>query len=444
MSVAVFLKNNLKNIPPVIGKTINKFPYDYRPGIGAVYRQRKLEIAKYESYSAKKRQDFVFQQMKSIVSFAYKNVSAYKDYYNKQGFHPDLLLSFDDIAKIPLTSKSILNQYPIEERSYPKKGRYIVNTGGSSGTPFSFYIESSSMGHEWAHMHTIWSKLGFKVSDLKLVFGGRSNIKNYVDYDVVRNNFALDLYADYKAVSAKLKKILKRYEVKYLHGYPSSIYDFAIFCREQDNELREMLSKQLVGAFMGSEFPHPHYREVIQNVFGIDTISWYGHTERCVLAYEKNEKFVYEPFQTYGYAEEVSSDGQNELVATSYYNQASPLIRYNTNDEITETISEGGILKSFQMKGGRSGEFVIDRDGKKINLTGLIFGRHHELFNKAKYIQVKQVDTGVIEIHYVANGLLADKAATLFDSNNVNMDISFVQRDEPVRTVAGKVGLLIK
>ena len=41
MSVAVFLKNNVKNIHPVIGKTINKFPYDYRPGIGAVYRQRK-------------------------------------------------------------------------------------------------------------------------------------------------------------------------------------------------------------------------------------------------------------------------------------------------------------------------------------------------------------------------------------------------------------------
>ena len=96
------------------------------------------------------------------------------------------------------------------------------------------------------------------------------------------------------------------------------------------------------------------------------------------------------------------------------------------------------------MKGGRSGEFVIDRDGKKINLTGLIFGRHHELFNEAKYIQVKQIEPGVIEIHYVANALSANKAATLFDSNNVNMDISFVQRDEPVRTVAGKVGLLIK
>ena len=211
MSIAVFLKKNLSNIPPCIGVFVNNIPYSYRPGIGSTYHKRKLEIAKYDSSSLEKRQNFVFQQMKSIVDFAYQNVRAYNDYYNKQGFHPDSLLSFDDITKIPLTSKSILSQYPIEERSYPKKGRYIVNTGGSSGTPFGFYIEPSSMGHEWAHMHTIWKKLGFKVSDLKLGFGGRSNIKNFVDYDVVRNTFALDLYADYKDVSVRLKKILKRY-----------------------------------------------------------------------------------------------------------------------------------------------------------------------------------------------------------------------------------------
>lgn len=444
MSIAVFLKENLTNIPPVIGKVINRIPYDYRPGISAVYRQRKSEIAQYESFSIEERQRFIFQRMKAMVDFAYYNVPAYADYYDSKGFHPDALSCFDDISKIPLTSKSILNNYPIEERSFQKKGRYVVNTGGSSGTPFCFYIKPSSMGHEWAHMHTIWNKLGFRSEDLKLGFGGRSNIKDFVDYDVVRNTFALDLYADYRDVSRKLKKILKKYQVKYLHGYPSSIYDFAVYCKEQDNELRDMLAKQLKGAFMGSEFPHPHYREVIEDVFGIDTISWYGHTERCVLAYEKNRKFVYEPFQTYGYAELVNNNGKNELVATSYYNQASPLIRYSTNDEITETVTEGGILQSFQMKGGRSGEFVIDRDGKKINLTGLIFGRHHKLFNEAKYIQVKQIALGVIEIHYVAENLPVDKAATLFDSENVNMNISFVQESEPVRTVAGKVNLLIK
>ncbi len=444
MSVAVFLKNNLKNISPGVGRSINRFPYDYRPGIGSVYRQRKAELTRFENSSFKENRHFIFLRMKAIVEFVYENIEFYKKYYSDNDFHPKQLKGFEDIVKIPLTSKEILNEYDLESRSYPKKGRYVVNTGGSSGTPFGFYIEPSSMGHEWAHMHTIWDKLGFKASDLKIVFGGRSNIKDLIDYDVVRNSFALDLYADYKKVADKLKKILKRHEVKYLHGYPSSIYDFAVYCKEHDTELQGMLAGMLKGAFMGSEFPHPHYRDTVEEIFGIESVSWYGHTERCILAYEKNLKYVYEPFQTYGYAEVVTVEGKSELVGTSYYNQASPLIRYSTNDEITDSVVEGGILKSFKMKGGRSGEFAIDRDGKQINLTGLIFGRHHELFNVAKYLQVKQVEPGVIEIHYVANEVPVEKAAKLFDSANVNMDISFVKRNEPARTVSGKVGLLIK
>lgn len=444
MSIAVFLKNNLTNIPPGMGRLINRLPYNYRPGIGKVYQQRKKEIAAYETFSTEEKQCFIFERMKNIVDFAYANIPAYKNYYDTEGFHPEKLNCFDDINKIPLTSKAILNKFDLEARSFPKKGRYIVNTGGSSGTPFAFYIEPISMGHEWAHMHTIWDKLGYKVSDFKIGFGGRSNISDFVDYDAVRNTFAIDLYADYKTVAIKLKKILKKHAVKYLHGYPSSIYDFAVYCKEHDPELQNLLAKQLKGAFMGSEFPHPHYREIIENVFDIDTISWYGHTERCVLAYEKNKKFVYEPFQTYGYAEVINDNGKNELVATSYYNQASPLIRYNTNDEIMEPIVEQGILTSFQMKGGRSGEFVIDKNGKKINLTGLIFGRHHEIFNYSKFIQVKQIAQGVIEIHYVSDTLPLNKAASLFDANNVNLDISFVKEKEPVRTAAGKVNLLIK
>ena len=29
----------------------------------------------------------------------------------------------------------------------------MVNTGGSSGSPFSLFIQPNSMGHEWAHTH---------------------------------------------------------------------------------------------------------------------------------------------------------------------------------------------------------------------------------------------------------------------------------------------------
>jgi phenylacetate-CoA ligase len=232
--------------------------------------------------------------------------------------------------------------------------------------------------------------------------------------------------------------ILKKYTIRYLHGYPSSIYNFALYCKESDTGLKDILSKHLQGAFLISEYPYPQYRNVIEEVFGINTVSWYGHTERCILAYEKHKKYIYEPFHTYGFAEVVPIDGESQLIGTSYYNHASPLIRYNTND-IISGVEEDGILKSFKITKGRDGESVIDKQGNKINLTALIFGRHHKLFNVAKFIQVKQVVPGKIAIYFVADTLSEEIASQLFDSNNVNLDITFIKISAPVLPMSGNI-----
>lgn len=445
MSIALFLKNNLNNIPPSVGSIINKIPYSIRPGIGNTYRKRKNEINEFEKFTNSQKKLYFFDRVNLITQYAYNLIPFYKDFYIRHSFNPSMLKSFDDIQRIPIVNKMILEEYDLERRSHKTRARYTVNTGGSSGTPFSLYIEPSSMGHEWAHMHHIWEKLGYRPANFKLVFGGRSDIKGLVEYDVVRNSFFVDVYADYKEVSRKLKSILRKYSIKYLHGYPSAIYDFSIFCEMEDPELGDLLARNLKGAFLGSEYPHKLYRENIEDVFDIKSISWYGHTERSVLAYEKKEKFTYEPFGTYGFSEAISQNNQNcSLIATSYYNFASPLIRYDTNDIVSDVETIDGVLNSFKLTKGREGEFVLDNNKKKINLTGLIFGRHHEIFNHSKFIQVKQIEVGKIEIHFVSNSLSEKGASELFDKRNLNMSIDFVKRDEPYRTGSGKVNLLIR
>ena len=44
--------------------------------------------------------------------------------------------------------------------------------------------------------------------------------------------------------------------------------------------------------------------------------------------------------------------------------------------------SNVGLVKEFAIKEGRSGDFIEDRNGKKIPLTALIFGRHHKAGEK--------------------------------------------------------------
>jgi len=446
MSLSVFLKNNLKNIPPAIGLLINKLPYAYRPGIGKVYRERRQQITEFSNYSEGKKKQFVFERMKALVDHAYQQVPFYREYYTARKFDPRQLKSFDDLEAIPIVDKAILKEYPLEYRSAQTKGRYLVNTGGSTGTPFSLYIEPSSMGHEWAHMHHLWEKLGYRPTDLKLLFGGRSDLNGPLEYDVLRNHFAVDIYSDYALVAKALKKQLTKYSIPYLHGYPSAIYDFALYVGERDPELIDLLKKTLKGVFLGSEYPQTRFRSTIEKTFDVPSISWYGHTERCILAGELEEKYTYNPFCTYGYteAEKANDEGDHYLIGTSYYNFASPLIRYNTNDLIADLQYKDAILSGFRIAHGREGEFVVDAAGKKISLTGLIFGRHHELFNSSDFIQVRQPEPGRIEIHYVSTQITEGSARELFDHRNLNFQMDFIRRDAPVRTSSGKVNLLIK
>ena len=231
--------------------------------------------------------------------------------------------------------------------------------------------------HEGIHMTTIWEKIGYKNSDLKLIMAGQNTVKNGIDFCFRSNSIRLDMYKEFGQLAPKLKEIAKKSPIRFLHGYPSLFYEFALYCDEQDHELREILRKSLKGAFLGSEYPHPKFRDKIESVFNIDSVNWYGHTEGAVLACEKKEKFRYYPFQTYGFAE-MTNEGH--LIGSTYYNKAAPFIRYDTEDIISDAEIKNGFLISFGIKDGRNGEFIIDKNGKKISLTGLDFRTTSQAF----------------------------------------------------------------
>jgi phenylacetate-CoA ligase len=447
MSIAPLIKSTVEKIPFPIGAVIARVPYVYRPGLGTLYRRRKTELSEYQQNTNHKKEAFIFARMKAIVAHAFEHIAFYRNYYQESGFHPSQLASFADLAKIPVVTKSLLQGAPLVERSFPVKGRYLVNTGGSSGSPLGFYIQPSSMGHEWAHMHHIWAKLGYRQNDLKLCFAGR-DIKNVaVCYDALRHHYSINIYRPHREIARELKKVLNNRTIGYLHGYPSALYDFASYCEDEDSELTDLLRGQLKGAFLGSEYPTPIYRNKIESVFRIPSVSWYGHTERAILAWEKNEPFVYHPFQTYGYAEAVTESGANstKLVGTSYYNLASPLIRYDTGDEIEIVKQTSGILESFRVASGREGDYVIDSSGKKISLTGLVFGRHHRIFDKAKFVQVSQSEPGEMTFYVtgVGTNMTLDGFAKNFDLTGIDMAFDFVAMDSPILSPSGKVCLKV-
>src|SRR5690606_3399393 len=139
----------------------------------------------------------------------------------------------------------------------------------------------------WAHMHHIWSALGFKQHDLKVVFGGRADVRDVAQYDSARHQVNVDLYKGWPIIADKLIGVFKKYSPSYLHGYPSSIFDFVIWLDSNKHPLLDVLRQSIKGMFLGSELPAPPLREEVERLLNCRSVSWYGHTERSILAYEK-------------------------------------------------------------------------------------------------------------------------------------------------------------
>lgn len=404
--------------------------------LGREYLRMRDACGRLEHEAIVAREGYVIEHFRKVFEYARKKFPCYRELYEKAGVLDLEVKSFADIAKVPIIDKAWARKHFMEF-----KGTYRLNTGGSSGEPTAFWGDRDCWAREWAHMHTIWEMLGYDYRDLKLAIRGRNLGRRPFSYNPVHNEYIINTYLNVKDYVAKLTQLFAKRNVKWFHGYPSSIYQFILECEEAyGKDGTHELFKSVRGLLLSSEFPLPYMKEKFDE-YALKWISWYGHTEMCVLAYDKDCDNRYRPFATYGLAEVENG----HLIGTSFHNFEMPLIRYDTGDLVVATkVSTNGMVEEFAIKEGRSGDFIEDKNGKKIPLTALIFGRHHKAFDVADYIQIGQTEPGKATLYVTAKaGAINVSLSSLFDLSNVDIDFEFKILDQPVRTPLGKLKLRV-
>ena len=434
-----FLKKIADNIPYPIGKNIGKIPMGIRLGASysALYR-----IAK-SSYQSNHINHPQIEEIKSLLLHSQTIIPLYQHYYEEANFNSNTVRTLDDFKHVPIITKSVMQKHSLDSRSSAHLALKKSNTGGTTGQPLAFYLDKNAYAREWAHMHAIWAQLGYCYTDEKITIRGKNIGSKYYKYNLNQNEFLINAYASLQENIDACRDLVLNRNIKWIHGYPSSVFSFLHELESIDPVLFEILIKKIKGVFLGSEYPAPKYRNYIENHCGLRTISWYGHSEMAVLAPEREPgSGVYFPFQSYGYAEAIPEGSSHRLIATATHNFATPFIRYDTGDLIDPNFKNGS-LESFRIKEGRNSENVIDKNGRHISLTGLIFGRHHKAFEHSEHIQVRQLLPGQIEVFITAK-ITRTTWEELFDFSNSFFDITFSQIETPIRTPSGKVQLLLR
>jgi phenylacetate-CoA ligase len=433
MKGKVFLKNIISDIAYPIGKYFAYVPFNFR--LGAGYSNSLKQIDFFNNLSKDEQVNYSINKLNKIVSYASTNFEFYKKLYTDYGIIDHKIKYLDDFEKFPILTKEKIRNY-VDTFN----GAMKINTGGTSGEPFSFYIDKNAFAREWAHMHKIWNFKGYKQTDLKITLRGKNLGNKNIVYNPVHNEFIINTYKSLSLFKNELVNLFRGHKIKYVHGYPSAIYEFFKELESLTSRVeKNIIQKNIVSCFFGSEFPMPNMIRYLEENWNLDYISWYGHSEMAILAYDENKTNDYKSFMTYGYTEVVD----NKLIGTSYNNFDMPLIRYDTGDLVEAKYQLNGLLESFSVKEGREGDYIIDKKGKRIPLTSLIFGRHHIIFNIADFIQVGQDKNGLVTFYITLKDTNILSFNKYFDLTNIDIEYVFERLSKPIKSKAGKMKLKI-
>lgn len=438
------LKLWVESLPEPIGHLATKVPFALR--LGPRYLTARRAIEKISALRQSDYEKWVFRKLAALVDHAYDTTVLYKEKLDAVNYIPGGLRSLDHFASLPIVTKNDMRQADGVSRTRAARRSFRVNTGGTSGSPLEFSLDEAAYAREWAHMHWIWQNCGYHPSHVKLTFRGRRAARGVLQFNPLHNEYWVNASAPMDAVVEAIDALIARVHVKWIHGYPSLVAEFCTALEEHGELTHARLRCMLRGVLLGSENPVPVYRERIERVLSRNCVSWYGHSEMAILAWESSQG-CYEPMPSYGYCEVVADDdspSHGRLIVTSLYNRVHPFIRYDTGDRVKIVDDRRG-RPSFSIVEGRIGDFVIDRDGRRHSLTAIIFGRHHQGFALVEHVQVEQGIPGKATLIVVPRDSFVqiEQIEQGFDLADIPMDWSFRVAREPIRSHLGKIRLKV-
>lgn len=413
-------------------------------------------LEKTQWFSASKLKELQMKKSRLLIKHAYENVPFYHKKFGEIGIKPEDIKQFDDLSKIPvLTKEDITKNYEqLIARNAKNFNPRVQHTGGTTGKPLKFLVDSSAYSAEkaeqWRHWH--WNGYSFrnKVAVLRgNVIIPRAALSNHPwRYDIIQNHLYLSSYHLTEEILKNYVKKLKKWQPKYLKAYPSSAYILAKYLIHNGETI------PLKGIFTSSETVLPNYRELFNQAFGCDTIDYYGYGEPGATIGQCPEKSYHISAELS--IVEIIRDGDvadygeiGYLIGTSLTNYSMPFIRYKVGDigclscEICPCGRGLPIMKSIE---GRSEEFIVTPEGRIIPPPGLTLTYEH--LTSIKQCQFIQESVDEITVKIVQKDTYGEKDTKEFLKELRNklgseIEINFELVEEIPLTKTGKFRFVI-
>lgn len=389
------IKHHYEEIPTpilnMIGGVGNQLGYGLRYGksFSKVYE----ELRKTEFFPEEELDNIVKEKLIEQIKYAYKYVPYYRENYNENDVKT--MDSLSDIERFPFIDKEIVksNEDQFISDKFKKSELIQKKTSGSTGMPLAIYMNKDTTLKEWAFVVHIWERIGFTSKSSRILMREiEDKNKGICYFDGLKNELRIDISNMTPENMEIYCKAIERYKPDYIHGYPSATLQLCKFIEKRG------IKHQFKGVLPSSEGMSKEEVNYIKRVLNCPCLSFYGHTERLVMAgqCECSECYHVEPL--YGYCELIDKNGEvireegktGEIVATGFCNTGMPLIRYKTGDLAEWSLKKcscGRNYKLLKKLEGRTTEYLVDRNNNKISLTAFRYSFYEQHVNSFQFYQ---------------------------------------------------------
>ncbi len=332
-----------------------------------------------ETWPRDKMRAWQLERIQAQVAHAYQNSAFYRRKLDAAGVKPEDIVTLDDIRKLPFTTKDELKQDQHDNPLYgtvsalgPEHAMRLHFTSGTTGRPVHVLDTANDFqGFYRSYARGLYG-MGIRPDDVVMcAFGYGPWIGFWSGFYAAQDVGCLVIPVGGMTTEQRID-IIEAYGVTVLGCTPS----YALHMAETARQLGKDLSKSKIRITWHTGEPGaaiPSTRKKIEDAYGARVCDLPGLTEIAAWGFScshesgldhVHEDYVYPEVLNTETGEPVGPGEEGELVFTSLYRQALPLLRYRTRDivRVADRLCSCG-RTLFSIEGG-----VIGRldDMKKI------------------------------------------------------------------------------
>ena len=356
---------------------------------------------KVESFDAEQLYAYQYERLKEIIAYAMEHVPYYRKAYHECGFEIGDFKCIEDLKGLPCLTKDILRSCPPEvflSDESPRLGVVYVKTSGSTGVPLNFACDLKARAAKFAITYRAFKEAGYSLGAPQFYLKNCFYQNQAFKYSRLVNRTQMHAYMNSKSNARGCELLLRKHPPVHVLAHPNALLEFGTSLEDVRFTFR-----RLKGISTMSEPLTPALRSQLEDCFKVKVFDYYSNKESSLIAYETREK-GFMLGEHFSYSELLPNEAAaaepmcGEMVSTTFFSYAMPLIRYRNADIVRlKANAHGGAFREVVEVSGRTSEAICLPDGNKVR----IFNFMHSQLDNVRMYQIVQESLQKISIDVV-------------------------------------------